>query len=130
MLIGTITILTILFFGGGGGQQWINAAGDLAPDIIVDTARADRAQTTVDRINDTIASFDAKIRTDRAELAAVDADYYATAEDYRRVFEKLDQAWRERMTRLIELRFEFRDSFTREEWDVLQFELREKNKQE
>ena len=130
MLIGTITLLAILFFGGGGGRHWINNAGDLAPDIIVDAARADRAQTAVDRINDTIDSFEAQVRVHRSELAAVDADYYATAEDYRRVFAKLDEAWRERMTRLIELRFEFRDSFTREEWEVLQIKLREKNQQE
>ena len=130
MLIGTITILTILFFGGGDGQYWINTAGDLAPGIIEDDERADRAQTAIDRINDAIASFEAKIRAHRAELAAVDADYYATAEDYRRVFDKMDQAWTERIARLIDFRFEFRDSFTREEWHVLQIKLREKNQQE
>ncbi len=119
MLWATLATILILSLGGGGGTPWFATLGDLASDVMEDGPRLDRAMEASDAMMETLADFEREVQIHRADLVALDADYHATAEDYRRVLGKLDQAWGERMTRIIALRYDFRDQFTREEWEDL-----------
>jgi uncharacterized protein (DUF1778 family) len=123
------TALIIVFAGGAGGEiPWMSTMCDLASDVIDGGERLSRAEEAAAAVKETIAAFEQNVLSHRAELVALDQDYYATAADYRRVLDTLDQAWRERMTKLIELRFKFRDQFTRAEWTDLIHRLDEKLK--
>jgi hypothetical protein len=128
MLIATIT--TIIILSLSGGAWWVDTMGDLASEVIEDGERLERADQASDAMRETLTRFEENVQSHRAELIALDADYFATAEDYHRVLSKLDQEWKTRNSEHIALRFEFRDQFTREEWEELVWKLDEKLKPE
>lgn len=78
MLWATLATILIMSLSGGAGISWINTMADLAPDVIEDDERLDRANLASDGMKGVVAEFEERIRTHRAEIVALDADYYAT----------------------------------------------------
>jgi hypothetical protein len=128
MLWATLITLLILSLGGDGDTDWFLMMGDLAPDVLEDGERLDRAEQAANDLKVANAEFEENIRMHRAEVVALDADYHATAEDYRRALGTIDREWRAWQRKIVAIRFEFRDQFTREEWDELILKLDEKLK--
>ena len=115
MVIATLTLLAFLFFGGAGGG-WVGFAHKEVSKSVSDSSRAKAAKNVLKQMQDVVDGHGKHILKLREELSAVERNYDSTAEDYRKVYRKLDAAWRESENRLVELRIELLQHMSPEEW--------------
>jgi hypothetical protein len=115
MIAATLTILTILLFGGAG-SGWIGLASKHISKSVKDTERRKAAKAILKQMQDEVKAHAQRVLEVREELIAVEMRYESTAAEFRTVYRKIDQAWRKSEIRLSQLRFELLKHVTREEW--------------
>jgi len=118
MIIATLTLLAILFMGAADGG-WVGYAHKEVSDAVSDSSRAKAAKKILKQMQDQIRGHGKQILGLREELAAVERNYDSTAEDFRKVYRKLDAAWAASEGRLVSLRTELLQYISREEWSDL-----------
>ena len=128
MIIGTITLLTILFFGGSGFDflGLIVKMDDKVEDIVTDPATAGEVHVILQAYVSEYEIFVEQVEKQRTAIRDVDLRADATEADYRRVLDSLHKVWVQRESRGLELRSQLRAKTTREEWDALHEDMRKK----
>ena len=115
MIIATLTLLAVLFMGAAD-DGWAGYAHKEVSDAVSDASRAKAAKKILKQMQDQIRGHGKHILELREELAAVERNYDSTAEDFRKVYRKLDASWAASEDRLVSLRTELLQYISREEW--------------
>jgi hypothetical protein len=128
MIIGTITLLSILLFGGAGLDliAALEKMNEKIDEVVLDESRAADARASVTASIEEYDEFAREVERARGEIRTLDLRHDAGRDAYLQAFESLMSAWEEREKRLLSLRAELRAATTREEWDALHEDLQEK----
>lgn len=126
MVVGTLTLISILLFGGGGPDSFLGQTLKLVKKYVEDKGRRAEAETILVRATEEVQAFEMRILEYRDQLAKVDANYRSRPEDYRLVLRQLDVVWVATHERIFDLRFELKKQVTREEWKDLFSAVQEK----
>jgi len=125
MIIGTVTLISILLFGGGP-DSFLGQTLKLVKKYVEDKARRAEAEAVLERSIEETQAFGERVLEYRDQLVTVDGVYRSRPEDHRLIFRQLDSVWAATHERLFELRFELKKNVTREEWEGLFGAVKEK----
>jgi chromosome segregation ATPase len=128
MIIGTITLISILFFGGGGLDLLaaFEKMNEKVDEVVADESRAADAHAALEASIHEYDEFVREVERSRSEIRTLDLRHDPSRRDYLRAFESLMSAWEKREERLLSLRADLRASTTREEWNALHEDLQKK----
>jgi uncharacterized small protein (DUF1192 family) len=115
------------FFGGGAGAidagaltpASVEELSDRVAIVVEDPARAEAAQSTLDDLRNEVIAFDKKFSASGKAVKRSYRDHAADRADIEAVLDQLNRDWERGQERALDLRFEFRDKLTREEWTSL-----------
>ncbi len=115
------------FFGGGAGAidagvltpASVEELSDRVAIVVDDPARAEAAQSTLDDLRNEVIAFDKKFSASGKAVRRSYRDHAADRADIEAVLDQLNRDWERGQERALDLRFEFRDKLTREEWAAL-----------
>ena len=115
------------FFGGGAGAIDAGALTPAAVEelsarvaiVVEDPARAEAARSTLDELRKEVVAFDKKFAASGKAVTRSYRDHAADRADIEAVLDQLNRDWERGQERALDLRFEFRDKLTREEWASL-----------
>ena len=115
------------FFGGGAGAidagaltpAAVEELSDRVAIVVADPARAEAAQSTLEELRKEVFAFDKKFTASGKAVTRSYRDHAADRADIEAVLDQLNRDWERGQERALDLRFEFRDKLTREEWASL-----------
>jgi hypothetical protein len=93
--------------------------GKWAKKGVEDETKRERVLELVEAMGNRLDAYEEGIRANRGALFVVDSRHSATADDYRKVFRKLDKVWDDTESALADLRFRLKKELTREQWDAM-----------
>ena len=115
------------FFGGGAGAidagaltpASVEELSDRVAIVVEDPARAEAAQSILEDLRKDVVAFDKKFSASGKAVKRSYQDHAADRADIEAVLDQLNRDWERGQERALDLRFEFRDKLTREEWTSL-----------
>jgi 16S rRNA C1402 N4-methylase RsmH len=118
-------LLAAYLLGGGGlGGSMLTSASvkqlsERTQEVISEPARAEAAQQTLAELRKEVKAFQKTFSKSGKELNKSYKDHAADLNHAMVVLEELNSGWGTSQQRAIDLRFELKDSMTREEWSAL-----------
>ena len=130
MIIGTITLLSILVFGGGS-FSFEDAYKDFVKDVVSDK---DRQEQIVALTKDGDAAIE-QYTTEVKKIWAADVkktfrDFDSTREDYREMIGRADQSRLALQQKVLDTRMKVVDLMTEDEWNAMYKAINEKMAEE
>ena len=123
MLIATITALLLVFGGGSSDLKTLSGRIEyvegILDDYVKDQERRDKIVPLLAEIGVTREAYGKQNETFIQQLLALDERKSSTREQYRQLFARVSEASRSTELKLVDLRFQIREHFTREEWNAM-----------
>lgn len=121
MLLHVITMIASLFgFGATGDSlEMIQKLTNQVQRVVVDEDRRSDALDALNQATAELNAFNERLPMFESRFNALDANYYATPDQFASLFADLDAEWHATEMRLIDLRFELRDALTEGEWNTI-----------
>ena len=116
MLI-ALTIL-ILGIGGGSSENWLFPEDftDMVETTLVEEKRQTRIIELFENINESINSYNERVKEIAENTSRINRNPDATEEDFEQIVQSLVQEREKLQKEIIEARFNMVDQFTAEEW--------------
>jgi len=121
-----IWALLIAYFLSGGGvsgsmltPESVNQLSKRTETVVADPARAEATQQLLAQLYKEVKAFDKKFADSGSQLKKSYKDHTADTDQAMAILEDLNRGWEASQQRGIDLRFELRNSLTREEWAAL-----------
>lgn len=113
----------LLSGGGVSGSMLTSAAvkqlSKQTETVVVEPARAEAAQQVLAQLRKEVKAFEKSFTKSGSQLTKSYKDHAADADQALAVLDDLNTGWAAAQQRAIDLRFELRDTLTREEWAAL-----------
>jgi len=133
MIIGTITIITLLLGGGGmidhtSALELLTDASPLVEEHVADPVRAAAAEEILDSMRNGLTYASKEIMGYQEKFVALDRNYDAEKADFDKLFAEVNQVWDVAEQDLLDGYMRLRGEVTPEEWSVIYEELKKKLK--
>lgn len=120
-------LLAAYFLGGGvggvGGSMLTSASvkqlSERTEEVITEPARAEAAQQTLTELRKEVKAFQKTFSKSCKQLNKSYKDHADHGNQALVILDELNSSWEVSQQRAIDLRFELRDSMTKEEWAAL-----------
>ena len=130
MIIGTITVL-ILMFGGGGDFSFEKAFEPFVKDVVKDEARYEQIVDLTNEADEDMKAFQEEMGDEWGKkLIALLADYDASENDFRGFYRKADASRLDIQQRLLDARFGVIELMTADEWTAMYEAIDKKTKKD
>ena len=122
MLIALLTAMYLLLGGTTGHAGALTTAtvkemGKQVEVAVTDPVRAEAASDTLKELRGEIKAFEKKFSKSTKSLTKLYKDHDANADRVLAVLDELNSDWLASQERAIDLRFDLKESLTREEWE-------------
>lgn len=117
-----VALLMAFLLGGGGGAGAILTADNVkqiskqVEVAVTDSARSEAAAQTLAELKVEMKTFEKSFAKSGKELTKLYKDHASDGAEMVAVLDGLNDNWEAAQRRAIELRFELKDSLSREEW--------------
>jgi hypothetical protein len=130
MIIGTITLLSILFFGGGD-FSFEKAFKPFLKDVVEDKARQEQILDVTKEADGAVAQFKKEVNEVWAkDLIGIVRDYDATKEDFEAFVDRADGSRLAAQRAVVDFRFDVVKLMSEDEWNEMYRLIYEKRAEE
>ena len=126
MIIGTITLLSILLFGGGG-YSFEKAYKSYVKDAVSDKSRQEQIIDVAKGADAALDQYASEVKKVWAgDIKSTFKDFDATRDDYRSIIERADQSRMALQQSILDARMRVKDLMTEEEWNAMYKAIKDK----
>ncbi len=119
MIIGTITLLSILVFGGGG-YSFEKAYKSFVEDAVSDKSRQEQIIDVSKEADAALEQYAIEVKKVWAQdIKNIFKDFDATQDDYRMIIERADQSRMALQKSILDARMQVKDLMTEDEWNAM-----------
>jgi len=130
MIIGTVTLIMLLF-GGGGMFSFEKAFDPFVKDAVKDKSRYEQIADVTKQADESLKEFHKEVDDVWAkELKTLLSDYDASKDDFRSFVSRADQSRTAIQRELLDVRFKVTKLMTEDEWNSMYQAIEEKAEEE
>jgi hypothetical protein len=130
MIIGTVTLIMLLF-GGSGTFSFEKAFDPFVKDAVKDKSRYEQIADVTKQADEDLKAFHKEVDDVWAkELKTLQADYDASKDDFRSFVSRADQSRTAIQRELLDVRFKVTKLMTEDEWNAMYQAIEKKAEEE
>ena len=130
MIIGTVTLLSILLFGGSG-FSFEKHYKDFVKNVVADKTRREQIVDLAKNADEKLGQYQKEVQDVWSEdVKNTFKNFDSTDEDYRNVIVKADQSRIAMQKGILNVRFKVVELMTEDEWKAMWGEVRKKEAEE
>jgi hypothetical protein len=130
MIIGTVTVLSILLFGGSG-FSFEKFYKDFVKNVVEDKTRREQILDLTKQVDEEVGQYLKEVQDVWSEdVKNTFKNFDATEEDYRNMIDKADQSRIAMQQAVLNVRFKVVELMTEDEWNAMYDQIRKKEADE